>query len=79
MDTKLPTHTDILIVGGGPAGLATAVTLLSSGCKSLVILDALEQAQNISRAVVIHAQTMEELSTVAAARRSSNTASRRRA
>ncbi|KAJ7485018.1 hypothetical protein B0H11DRAFT_2017751 [Mycena galericulata] len=67
MDTKLPAHTDILIVGGGPAGLATAVTLLSSGCKSLVILDTLEQGQNISRAVVIHAQTMEavqELSTV---------------
>ncbi|KAJ7723105.1 hypothetical protein DFH07DRAFT_283324 [Mycena maculata] len=67
MESTLPSHTDVLIVGAGPAGLATAVTLLTAGVKSVVVLDALEQGQNISRAVVIHAQTMEELDTIACA------------
>ncbi|KAJ7432131.1 hypothetical protein B0H11DRAFT_2209827 [Mycena galericulata] len=66
-NTTLPSHTDVLIVGGGPAGLATAVTMLTAGVKNLVVLDALERGQNISRAVVIHAQTVEELDTIAVA------------
>jgi len=53
-------HTDVLIVGAGPAGLATAIGLAREGV-DFVIVDALPQAQNTSRAAVIHAATLETL------------------
>lgn len=52
--------TDVMIVGAGPAGLATALGLAQHGV-SFIIIDALGQAQNTSRAAVIHAATLESL------------------
>lgn len=53
-------HTDVLIVGAGPTGMALSIALHQRGVKHLLI-DRLEQGQNTSRAGVIHAQTLESL------------------
>ena len=55
-----PTHTDVLIVGAGPTGLALAIALHQAGVDHLLI-DRLPQGQNTSRAAVIHAHTLETL------------------
>lgn len=52
--------TQVLIVGAGPAGLATAIGLAERGV-DFVIVDALAEAQNTSRAAVIHAATLDSL------------------
>ncbi|MEQ1954964.1 FAD-dependent oxidoreductase [Mesorhizobium yinganensis] len=52
--------TKVVIVGAGPAGLATAIGLAERGI-DFVILDALAEAQNTSRAAVIHAATLDSL------------------
>ncbi|WP_285295623.1 FAD-dependent oxidoreductase [Aureimonas altamirensis] len=52
--------TQVLIVGAGPAGLATAIGLAERGI-DFVIIDALADAQNTSRAAVIHAATLDSL------------------
>ena len=52
--------TDVLIVGAGPAGLATAIGLAQAGV-DFRIVDRLGEAQNTSRAAVIHAATLESL------------------
>jgi len=52
--------TQVLIVGAGPAGLATAIGLAQRGV-DFVIVDALDEAQNTSRAAVIHAATLDSL------------------
>ncbi len=59
----LPAQTDILIVGAGPTGLALAATLQKAGVDHLLI-DALEEGQNTSRAAVIHAHTLEMLDAI---------------
>ena len=56
----LPEHTDILIVGAGPSGLALAVELRRLGLSPLVI-DRQPSAANTSRAAVVHARTLEVL------------------
>ena len=56
----LPTHTDVLIVGAGPTGLALAIALRQAGVDHLLI-DKLPEGQNTSRAAVIHAHTLEML------------------
>lgn len=56
----LPGKTDVLIVGAGPTGLALAAALQNAGVDYLLI-DALEAAQNTSRAAVVHAHTLEML------------------
>lgn len=55
-----PSLTQILIVGAGPTGLALASCLQKTGVEH-VIIDALADAQNTSRAAVIHAHTLETL------------------
>ena len=55
-----PTETDVLIVGAGPTGLALAITLQQAGIRH-VLIDALPQGQNTSRAAVIHAHTLDAL------------------
>lgn len=55
----LPGSTDVLIVGAGPAGLTAAISLLKNGVRNITIVDAQESSRNTSRAVVIHAQTVE--------------------
>ena len=62
----LPTTTDVLIVGAGPVGLATAVVLASSGV-DVTIVDRQAEGQNTSRAAVVHARTLEVLDTIGAA------------
>lgn len=52
--------TDVLIVGAGPVGLATALGLAEAGV-DFIIIDSLGEAQNTSRAAVIHAATLESL------------------
>src|SRR4051812_42084862 len=56
----IPEYTDILIVGGGPTGLALAVALQQAGVDHLIV-DKLEQGHNTSRAAVVHAHTLEML------------------
>jgi len=56
----LPTQTDVLIVGAGPTGLALAAALRKGGVNHLLV-DALEEGRNTSRAAVVHAHTLEML------------------
>ncbi|QWB21097.1 MULTISPECIES: NAD(P)/FAD-dependent oxidoreductase [Streptomyces] len=58
--TALPARTEVAIVGGGPTGLALAVTLASAGI-DFVVLDRLAEGANTSRAAVVHARTLEVL------------------
>jgi len=58
--SALPSSTDVVIVGAGPVGLALAGVLASEGI-SLVIVDRLAEGANTSRAVVVHARTLEVL------------------
>ncbi|CAL1715628.1 unnamed protein product [Somion occarium] len=62
----LPESTPILIVGAGPTGLACAISLVTNGVRpqDITIVDAQAQGLNWSRALVIHAKTLEELDTV---------------
>ena len=57
----LPQRTTFLIVGAGPTGLACAIAMVKQGCKpeDIVIVDAVMQGQNTSRAMAIHAATLE--------------------
>lgn len=59
----LPVETDVLIVGAGPTGLALATALQKAGVNHLLI-DALDGAQNSSRAAVVHAHTLEMLGAI---------------
>lgn len=56
---SLPDHTTVLIIGAGPTGLAAALSLLHHGFHDFLIVDAQPQGENISRAVIIHAATLE--------------------
>ena len=49
----------MLIVGAGPTGLAAAASLFHHGCKDIVIVDAVERTPDTSRAMAIHAATLE--------------------
>ncbi|MEU0791608.1 FAD-dependent monooxygenase [Amycolatopsis sp. NPDC005961] len=57
---SLPTRTDVLISGAGPAGLATAIVLAEAGV-DFVLLDRQAEGANTSRACVVHARTLEVL------------------
>jgi 2-polyprenyl-6-methoxyphenol hydroxylase-like FAD-dependent oxidoreductase len=61
---SLPERTTFLIVGAGPSGLATAISLVHQGCRDVVVVDAVEQGENTSRAFAIHAGTLEVWSLV---------------
>jgi 2-polyprenyl-6-methoxyphenol hydroxylase-like FAD-dependent oxidoreductase len=56
-------QTEVLIVGAGPTGLALAAVLQKAGVDHLLI-DALQEAQNASRAAVVHAHTLELLDAI---------------
>ncbi|MEV4532699.1 FAD-dependent oxidoreductase [Asanoa sp. NPDC049518] len=62
----LPNETDVLVVGAGPVGLATAVTLAMRGIRTTVV-DRAAAGANTSRAAVVHAHTLEELDRIGAA------------
>ncbi|MBF4561161.1 FAD-dependent oxidoreductase [Microbacterium sp. VKM Ac-2870] len=54
---------DVLIIGAGPVGLAAALTLRRRGV-NVRIVDAAPRGASTSRAAVIHARTLEVLSTI---------------
>lgn len=56
----LPARTDVVIVGAGPTGLTLAAVLATEGI-SFVLVDQLAEGANTSRAVVVHARTLEVL------------------
>ncbi|MEU4677253.1 FAD-dependent oxidoreductase [Micromonospora sp. NPDC023737] len=62
----LPTSTDVLVVGAGPTGIATALTLARRGV-DVTILDQLDRPPATSRAAVVHAYTLEVLDRIGAA------------
>ncbi|MET8319482.1 FAD-dependent oxidoreductase [Micromonospora sp. NPDC005189] len=62
----LPTSTDVLVVGAGPTGLATALTLARRGVE-VTVLDQLAEPPTTSRAAVVHAYTLEVLDRIGAA------------
>lgn len=61
MSQSLPSSTTVLVVGAGPAGMACALSLWSSGVRDMVIVDAIKPGtdDNSSRAFAIHAATLE--------------------
>ncbi|KIM55219.1 hypothetical protein SCLCIDRAFT_1221363 [Scleroderma citrinum Foug A] len=61
---SLPSSTCALIVGAGPTGLAAALSLIHHGFRDFVIVDAVTQGENGSRAIFLHAATLETLDTI---------------
>lgn len=55
----LPPRTTFLVVGAGPSGLSAALSLIKAGCGDVTVVDAVLQGENTSRAMVIHAATLE--------------------
>lgn len=64
---SLPDNSTVLIVGAGPAGLTAALSLIHHGCRDFVIVDAIVEGQNVSRAITIHSATIEALASINAA------------
>ena len=62
------TDTDVLIVGAGPTGLTLAATLARRGVATIVV-DALAEGANTSRAAAVNARTLEVLEDLDVARR----------
>ncbi|KAK7042139.1 FAD-binding-3 domain-containing protein [Favolaschia claudopus] len=61
---SFPERTTVLIVGAGPAGMAAAMSLHHQGIHDFVVVDANYRGVNASRAVIIHAATLEALNNV---------------
>ncbi len=59
----LPAATDVLVVGAGPVGLTLATSLSAAGV-SVVLVDKQSEGANTSRAAVVHARTLEVLSSI---------------
>jgi 2-polyprenyl-6-methoxyphenol hydroxylase-like FAD-dependent oxidoreductase len=66
---ELPTdraiQTDVLIVGAGPTGLVLSTMLQRAGIAHLIV-DKLAEGQNLSRAAVLHAHTLDVLECIGA-------------
>ncbi|ORW96749.1 pentachlorophenol monooxygenase [Mycobacterium sp. IEC1808] len=60
--------TDVLVVGAGPTGLALGASLTAKGVRAVVV-DALAEGQNTTRAAVVNARTLEVLEELDVARR----------
>jgi 2-polyprenyl-6-methoxyphenol hydroxylase-like FAD-dependent oxidoreductase len=60
--------TDVLVVGAGPTGLALGASLTARGVRAVVV-DALTEGQNTTRAAVVNARTLEVLEDLDVARR----------
>jgi 2-polyprenyl-6-methoxyphenol hydroxylase-like FAD-dependent oxidoreductase len=64
----LPTTTDVLVVGAGPTGLTTAVSLVARG-RAVTVVDDQDEGQNTSRASVVYSRTLEVLEPYGVAQR----------
>ncbi|KZT62131.1 FAD/NAD(P)-binding domain-containing protein [Calocera cornea HHB12733] len=67
---SLPAEVDVLVVGAGPAGLATACSLLAHGVRAdrIAVADArVEHDRSYSRALVVHAKTLEMMERIGCA------------
>ncbi|MFC4019569.1 FAD-dependent oxidoreductase [Micromonospora sp. GCM10011542] len=64
--TVLPTSTDVLVVGAGPTGLATALMLARRGV-DVTLVERAAEPPTTSRAAVVHAYTLEVLDRIGAA------------
>ncbi|WBB65723.1 FAD-dependent oxidoreductase [Micromonospora sp. WMMD812] len=62
----MPERTDVLVVGAGPTGLATALTLARRGA-AVTVVDQQPEPPVTSRAAVVHAYTLEVLDRIGAA------------
>lgn len=62
----LPDTTDVLVIGAGPTGLTTAVSLAARG-RGVIVADSQAEGQNTSRASVIYPRTLEVLDPYGAA------------
>ncbi|MEC3958366.1 FAD-dependent monooxygenase [Nocardia sp. CDC153] len=56
----VPATASVVIVGAGPAGMTAGIALADAGVH-VVLLDKLAEGANTSRAVVVHARTLEVL------------------
>ena len=56
---SLPKSTEILIVGAGPTGLAAALSLHRRGRKDILVVDSSLAGANTSRALMVHAATLD--------------------
>ncbi|TBU50684.1 FAD/NAD(P)-binding domain-containing protein [Dichomitus squalens] len=56
---SLPSTAEVLIVGAGPTGVTLALALQREGCPGVVVVDGILQGENTSRAITLHAATME--------------------
>ncbi|KIJ56028.1 hypothetical protein M422DRAFT_239218 [Sphaerobolus stellatus SS14] len=65
---SLPAEVDVLVVGAGPSGLATAVALKQLGL-NFTIVDTASVNQNGSRSAIVHTRTLEVLDTIGLATR----------
>lgn len=64
----LPRTTEVLVVGAGPTGLTTAVSLLARG-RDVTVIDNQGEGQNTSRASVVYPRTLEVLEPYGVAQR----------
>ncbi|OSD01599.1 FAD/NAD-P-binding domain-containing protein [Trametes coccinea BRFM310] len=67
MSEPLPNRADILIVGAGPTGLSLALALQQQKCNDVLIVDGAAQGENTSRAVAVHAATIEAFESIGCA------------
>lgn len=56
---SLPEKTTVLIIGAGPSGLSTAISLVHHGCRDIVIVEEKSSRGAASRAMSLHASTLE--------------------
>src|SRR2546430_1359406 len=56
----LPNSTEVLVVGAGPTGLTTALSLMAAG-RDVVLVDRQGEGANTSRASVVYPRTLEVL------------------
>ncbi|KAF7797478.1 hypothetical protein EIP86_008676 [Pleurotus ostreatoroseus] len=64
---SLPKSTEILIVGAGPTGLAAALSLHRHGRKDILVVDSSLAGANTSRALMVHAATLDALDEIGCA------------
>ncbi|KAI0766116.1 FAD/NAD-P-binding domain-containing protein [Trametes elegans] len=61
---SLPSDAEVLIVGAGPTGLCLALALWKQGFTDIVVVDGAVQGESTSRAIVLHAATLEALDAI---------------